>query len=535
MKKIIDLVKVFLKLNLNFKISAKKKSSRILLLVGLGIYLLFIYISMWRQFINPLKEIGQEHMSIYLLLNISSALIFMTSIAYIINILYFSNDMEHIIPFPFKPREIFASKLIVIYLYELMIAGMLCLPGFITYGVELNQGILYYFLALIVFIFIPVIPIILLAIIDIILAHFLKINKYQNYFKIASTIIILVVVFGFQMNMNSNMSANGEYDANYIFEMCNNIKSIMPYNLQVVSRAFENVGSFSSIVSLIWFIVMNIALVLITVFAFDKIYMNTIYLGTGVISKHNKKEKIKLRRNNSFYSIVEVELKKLFRNVTFFIQCVLPTTFMPILILATTLTAQGQNLDFDIASNPVVKMLFAFLIVQFFMMMNQISATAISRDGEKEAGYFKSLPIKKSKLLEAKAMPSIYVGLFSLIISIGFCFFIFNLNVLEFVFLIISGILLNYIQSYLFIIIDIKKPKLQWESELAVIKQNMNVLKAIGIWFAVLMATSLYGNIFIILNIKSFGYIFILTLFIVYLSLKYYLAKNADRFYEKVF
>ena len=535
MKKIINLVKVFLKLNINFRISTKKKSSKYFILVGFGIYLLFIYISMWKQFINPLKEISQAHMSMYLLLNVSYIFTFLTSIAYIINILYFSNDMENIMPFPFKPRDIFSSKLIVAYLYELMILGMLCLPGFLTYGIELGQNMFYYILVFIVFIFIPIVPIILLSIVYIVLAHFFKLNKYQNIFKIVSTIIILIAILAFQMTLNSNMSANGEYEAKYILEMCNNAKNILPYHLTVASYVFEDIGSISSILSLIWYIIIHVALIFITVFTFDKIYINSVYQGTDAISKQSKKGKIRLKENSYFYAIVKIELKKLLRNVTFFIQCVLPITFMPIIILVTILSSQGQKMDFDMASNPIIKMLFAFLIIQFFMMMNQISSTAISRDGQKEAGYFKSLPIKKSKLLEAKAIPSVYIGFFSLVISLIFELFLFDLNILEFIFLAMSAILLNYIQSYMFLIIDIKKPKLQWESEIAVIKQNMNVLKCILLWFAIIVATSLYGNIFVIFNIKSFGYIYVLTLFIAFLFLKYYLEKNADKLYEKVF
>lgn len=536
MKKIIDLVKIFIKLNINFKITTKKKSSRTLLLIGFFAYLLFIYVSMWKQFIDPLKEVGQGYMSIYLLLNISSILIFMTSLAYIINILYFSNDMENIIPFPFKPREIFSAKLIVVYLYELMIAGMLCLPGFLTYGFALNQGLSYYLIALIVFLFIPIIPIILLTVVYIVLAQFLKLNKYQNFFKIASTVIILIAVFGFQMGLNSNMSANGSYDSEYILKMCNDTKGMMPYHLQVAAHIFEeNVSSISAIVFLFWYVIIHFLIIFATVCIFDKIYMKTIYQGTDSAYKQRKREKIKFNNNKSFNEIVKIELKKLFRNVTFFIQCVLPTSFMPMIILASMLTAQGQTMDFDVNSNPIIKMLFAFLIVQFFMMMNQISATAISRDGEKEAGFFKALPIKKSMLLEAKAMPSIYVGFFSLAISLIFSIFIFDLNYLEFTFITMAGVLLNFIQSYLFILIDIKKPKLQWESELAVIKQNMNVLKAILLWFAIIMITSLYGNIFIAFDIKQFGYIFVLTLLATFLIIKYYLSKNADKLYEKVF
>ena len=131
-------------------------------------------------------------------------------------------------------------------------------------------------------------------------------------------------------------------------------------------------------------------------------------------------------KKSIYNSIVFVELKKLFRNVTFFIQCVLPTLVMPGIILVSVLTAQKSLIEVNPNSSVTLKFLFAFLITQFFMMMNQISATAISRDGTGETLYYKSLPIERITIIDAKAMPSIYVGFLNLIISTIFNFFIFE-------------------------------------------------------------------------------------------------------------
>lgn len=535
MKKIISLLKVFLKININSSNSNKRKS-RVFLLIGFGIYMLFVFSNFWKLFIDPLKILGQESVSINLILNISSILIFMTSITYIINILYFANDIENIIPFPFKPREIFTSKLLIAYFYELMIGIMLSLPGFLIYGVELKQNIIYYLFALIVFIFIPVIPIAVLSIFYTVFMQFFKINRYKNFFRIFSTAIILVAILFFQFRMNSNMLDNGAYDENYILEMCNSMKNSSPYYLKTAMNVFQNIGSLNSMISLIWYVLLNVLAIMITILILDKLYLRGVYNNFETVLKAKKQRMVHYKEKSKWNTIVSKEIKGLFRNVTFFIQTVLPTSFMPAVILISMLTSGANTqMDVNLNSNPVIKILFAFLIVQFFMMMNQISATAISRDGVEEAGFLKSLPVTKMKMIDGKAMPSIYVGILNLCIAMIFNSLIFSLSLSEWITLIVGGILLNYIQSYLFLIIDLKNPKLKWESEVAVVKHNLNVLKAIFLWFGAVILTAIIGNIFLILKINYFGYTYVLMLAMLYYVIRLYLKKNLNSFYEKIY
>ena len=535
MKKIISLIKVFFKVNIKGSSNTKKKS-RIFLLIGFGIYLLFIFSNFWKLFIQPLKQIEQEAVSINLIINISSMFILMTSITYIVNILYFSNDMENIIPFPFKSREIFTAKLSIAYFYELMIATMVSLPGFLIYGLELGMGVEYYVLAFLVFILLPIFSIAILTIFYTILMQFFKVNHYKNFFKIFSTIIILIAIVAFQMNLNANMLANGEYDGNYILEMCNNLNNAMPYYLKIATNIFENVGGASSIISLIWFVIINFCLIGITIFGFDKLYMRAVYYHFGDEIKANHKGKLNYKQQSKFQSFVSKDLKNLFRNVTFFIQCVLPTSFMPAVILITMLSSGSSNeITLNMNSTPVIKMLFGFLIIQFFMMMNQISATAVSRDGEDETVYLKALPFPISKQLDGKAMPSIYVGIFNLVIAMIFNLTIFTLNLIEVLLLIMGGILLNFIQSYTFLILDIRSPKLRWESEVAVVKHNMNVLKAILLWFGMIIVTTIIGNIFLICNAMYFDWAYIVFLLVIYAIIKKYLRQNSEQIYEKIY
>ena len=117
--------------------------------------------------------------------------------------------------------------------------------------------------------------------------------------------------------------------------------------------------------------------------------------------------------------------------------------------------------------------------------MNGISTTGISREG-KSAYVMKYLPAS----LEKQVLPKVYVGILIGIISIIFSSiamlylgatitkvlvgFIFSLNAV--VLINLSGI-----------IIDLYRPKLDWDNEVQAVKQNVNVLFVVLISYALAM------------------------------------------------
>lgn len=124
-------------------------------------------------------------------------------------------------------------------------------------------------------------------------------------------------------------------------------------------------------------------------------------------------------------------------------------------------------------------------------MLNYISVTAISRDGE-NAIFMKYIPIELYKQCRYKAAPSVILNLYPLIIFLVVMRLI--LKEISFVFLaelFFIGFLCNLFFSYGAIIIDILRPKLHWTSEYTVVKQNLNILW--DVLFIVIVTIIIFG------------------------------------------
>ena len=122
------------------------------------------------------------------------------------------------------------------------------------------------------------------------------------------------------------------------------------------------------------------------------------------------------------------------------------------------------------------------------------------------------------------------------IITIIIVQYLFKLPIIYLVLITIAGIAMGILQSYVSIIVDLKKPKLEWSSEYAVVKQNMNL-----IWPVVLALLNI--TILIILTVvvgKFINSYILLGLIIVLYSIltvivRNYIKNNVEKLFEKIY
>ena len=172
-------------------------------------------------------------------------------------------------------------------------------------------------------------------------------------------------------------------------------------------------------------------------------------------------------------------------------------------------------------------------IIQFFTMFIYISITAISREGT-NAIFMKYIPVSLYKQYIYKIIPNIIMNIVTIVISLGIAQYILHLPVLTLVILFVIATIMGILQSILMIIVDLKRPKLNWDSEYAVAKQNMNLvfpvlLSMINIVIIALMVY-LFKNINVYLGLAMLGCLFIIATFVA----NKYLYNNQNELASKI-
>lgn len=545
MHKVVSLTKVLLKNSFQKYSENNKKTSQIgkVILYGiLLVYLMGIFGFLSYGLITTLQQVHQEAMFIGIFLLGLALLTIIQSIISATNVFYFSKDLEYILPLPLKPREILISKLNVILVTEYIMELIFAVAPIIVYGVLTSAGAMFYIISLLVLVIFPIIPILIATFIIMLIMSFSKGVKNKDRFKLIAPLlgITLALVLSFSMSGTSEISdediINAVTQANSMVEMISDtLPVIKPAINAIVNSSFIEFLKLLGITAICYIVFILIG---------NKLYFRG---AVGNLSSGAKKGKNitgkDIKTNSIGKSYVAKEFKMLFKNPIFFVQCVLPSVLMPIVFLGIFLVSiysnnspESINEFRDVLSGVIetpIGLAVVIAITEFLTSMLYIAPTAISRDGQ-NAIFMKYIPVPYYKQLVYKGIPNIIFGTVTSIIVLVFIYLVARTSWDFLLTAFALNLVLLILQTMLMELVDLRKPKLEWSTEYAVVKQNLNLLwpfvlnlLEIGILFIVSVPLS-FTNYFITATILLVLHI-IITYFV-----NRYMYKNQNKLFEKV-
>ena len=528
------------------EVNNKKSKSMIILYIFAFLYLAGIVGVFSNSLISELLKIHQEKMFLGVILLGIAGFVLIQTIFSAINLLYYSKDNEYILPLPLKPSQIVIAKTNVLLVTEYFIVAILGLIPLSIYGILTYANILYYIEMVIVLLIFPIIPILISSLLVLIVMSFAKFTKNRNRFQLIATILILVIVFVASFAMGNTDSSPEELvqmvmKANGMVEL---VKNAFP-TLGMAIESLTNVNIGIQLLNIILLIATTAIIYALYVFVGQKLYLKGA-VGNLYSGKKNKKkidEKKAFKNSTIFKTYVGKEFKILLRNPIFFMQCVLPAILFPILIIGMTILgineeSNGQAIDFAnmfINKTSIYIGIGILCVIQFFLMFIYISVTAISRDGQ-NASFMKYIPVKYMKQIDYKVMPNIIMTSIMSIITVIIAGILIKADILYLLLILITSIIMGVFQSYVLIIVDLKKPKLEWNSEYAVVKQNMNLIWSVVISLISITVLIISGvvlentfNSFILTGIIAFVYL------LVTIITRNYINNNINKLMEKIY
>ena len=198
-KKIIQLSKIFIKdyfQNLYiFNKDTKKinKKSSFVWLLGITAFVIAL---LSFKIINLLNDNGQAMIFLKIYFPIIATIFMFQTILVCSNVLFFSKDLEYIVPLPIKPIELLIAKfnniISITYSLELL---FLAVP-LLMYGIIVAPTIIYYLTMILVLILFPIFLVTIICIIMIFVMQISKFVKNKDIFQIIIvTIVSLIMIF----------------------------------------------------------------------------------------------------------------------------------------------------------------------------------------------------------------------------------------------------------------------------------------------------------------------------------------------------
>lgn len=520
------------------------------LLAGIAFFIVFSFLSIVMicssiYVTKKLQKFGQSYAFVNMLLLLNFLILFAKSIFEVLNVLYFSKDLKIFLRMPIKSKDILHAKLLNMIVSEYQMEFIMLAIPMIVYGIYVHVKISFYLYMVAVLAILPVIPIMITSLIIAIimrLTNWIKNkNKVMYIAIILTTLMVGSIVNGFSNQVDVSVSSF----ENIVLKTNGLAQTIADYFVLIkptmnILLNYDNIEGFKN---LIFYIVESIGCYIVILNIISKIYLKGA-IGTTINSNRKTKTSRELtihdfKPKNKYISYLNKELKTICRSPIFLLQCIITPIVYPAIVLGIMAGMAGfaQKVDSNVMGDIFQKLLnvsgqVIFLSIgQVFFMTNFCSIINISRDGN-NAILMKYIPID----LETQFNLKIFLGRFVNVISsiiVTFCYYYCTRNIYQAILFFAILFMINTIGEKIKELIDLGNPKLSWESEYTMMKENTNVLYELFITFIIILILAIIS-----LFTKSvLKYLIIVLLMTITFNanMNNYISKNKTEIFKKVF
>ena len=518
----------------------KRKWTRILLYVILYGYLTVVMGIFAKYLLGVMQDLRQPQAFVTLILLANVMLTLFTTIISSLNVLYFSEDNAALLPMPIRPMEMVAGRLNALLVIEYMEELLLGAVPLGVYAVLTAQPWYFYIVAILVLLVLPIVPVMFAALLIMTLMSTTGKIRNKKAVQAVTTVISLVLAMGAGFLSSSQQSE----DMIISLVRPNGLATVLGKYMPTVQLGASSLNRFS-IASLLLLILVSVLAYLLMILFSQKLYykgmVGSLFSSSGV-SKKKINEQTAYRSSSVASSYIRKEIRTYFRKPIYLVQLVLPCIIMPIFMavifyvsLSNAMKGDGMSVVDTMrilyGENDMLPIVFyVCLMVQFFSSMYSfLSCVAISKDGH-DAAFMKTIPVPFYKQVIYKAVPDILMTLF-IYVLVGVLMavlFVVPAKVL----LCSMAVCIPYAVLHGFIILlDLKNPKLQWNNEMEVVKNNMRTLIPVGIGLGNVLAVGLCGfwlNMSIPVMTAVFAGVYIVLIILLFLYIRKADLKLAD-------
>lgn len=437
-----------------------------------------------------LVDINYESIGLKILCYIMCIFTFVFSFSFVLNELFFSNDIEKLLPLPLKPVELLLSKFTICFILENIIQIALIISGIYGYVVALKLNFANVLIALIEILTIPLIPMIYTAAICLLIMHFTKFIRNKENVKKLSIVFVVILLALVLMFVNKIKDFNFEAYLQNFVNGDHRFLNVMNYIFPHIDM-FTNTLTNGSIISLLEYILINVIYLVLFILLARKVYFNSVI---DLTSKNNNTNKSstnilnKSKRRNVIISYLSKELKVLLRTPSFFINCMIINVIWPVIMYAlyqiSYIDYSMDKIKSALAIGDEKTMLTIFIMVFVISVlissMNCIASTAFSREG-KNFEFIKYIPLSYKMQWLIKYLIGFIISFIGINVYLVIVYIMLDLSLITILGLLLLSILSISFVCLIGIYIDSVQPKLYWDDENNALRENYNTFISMGI------------------------------------------------------
>lgn len=521
MKKYLSLVRLTFIQQYRVKPSTEKnkRTGTIVAFVILGICFLPMMVGIAFVSYNLGKLVGADSAVVTVLVTTCQGLVLIFGTPSLFTCVFNGRDADRLLCLPVKSTTLFAAKLTVVYLNEVVTTAAAAIFLLLPYGIGASVSVAFYLMLPLALLLIPVLPLFVGCVVAMPFSALLARLGKNGVVRTVVQIVFFVAVIVFYVWSMSNMQGGEAEDSSDFQEILQlaveNFQSIgqklavLHSNSTLASALVAaTLGSFA--LSLLLTVVENFALfavVMLIAWPFYRWILSYSLEGDGGSRRHNVVgQPLQVKNKGVVRELVISDLKRTVRNNQMGFQAFAGIVLMPIMIVVFFFAFNSEVEDgvtvIEILKNEALYQIIVSLVIVGYMSMlgigsNVLGLYPISRENN-SLYLLKSLPISFDKILLSKVILStavmIVVDFLTIVLSVVLLGVKWYFGIL----MLATMLLLGFGGMCIMTFVDLKAPKLGWTNFNQSLKNAKNSWLAMLVGFALIIAIALISIGFIL-------------------------------------
>lgn len=454
----------------------KEKRKFLLLSIGIVIGMVLIAaVSFGYSYGMALTFEQIERMDLLLAIMMAAASMvgFFTTIYKASGVLFGYKDYDLVMSLPIRTSHVVASRVLHLYVLNLFFTLILILPAGAVYAIKVNPEVVYYLFFLVTVLFIPLLPIIAATLIGALISW---ISSRFRASRMIGLILTMVVIIGIMIG-SFRINGNEQVLADMSTQLADMIFKMYP-----LAAMYVDAVCFYQIGPLLLFIAISVL-----AFILFSIVLGTKYkaIHTGLTTSHTSSKYVmrSLKTSSPFRALYIKELRRYISSSLYVLNTSIIMIFLLVASIALLFISSehlGQLIEIPQLSDYLGRM--APMVVSLAVVLSCTASSSISLEGN-HLWILKSSPVSKKTVLFSKVAVNLTVTIPISVISCLLLMISLRTGWIESLLLLVIPMIYACYSAMLGVIVNLKLPKLEWTSEVAVIKQSASVLVSMFLGF----------------------------------------------------
>lgn len=439
----------------------RKKSIVLGIIVGLLVVMLMSYMG---GLSYGLITLGFANVIPIYLTVIASALTLAMVVFKASGILFRRNGYDILSALPVSDWAVVVSRFVRMYVESLAFTLVVMVPGLSVYGILVQPGALAFFVGLMGSFVIPLLPVAVASGIGALVTGIASRMKYKALAETTFMVLfVLVVIFGAPSLSMSMEEMSPEVIKELLGQVSDMLGQIYPPAKLLGTAVVQG-----DVMKLLCFVLLSVVVFVLMVSIVATNFHTICRSLYGTTATHDYKME-SLQSSSLMQSLVKREAKRYFASSVY----VMNTIIGPIMGIAFCVALFFVDLETAMTGLPVdmnINAAIPFVMAGIFSLMNPV-CVSISMEG-KEWWIVKSLPLSVKNILDSKLVFGLCLIAPFLLVSEIIVLFALRPSVMELLWLIVVPAIAIVFSCVFGITVNLKLPKLTWETEVSVVKQS---------------------------------------------------------------